>query len=91
MNRIHKTAVAVVSTLAFSLGAAAAPAAVAAKPEPCATQQHQVDRATAKLETLTARFAAHPTQKNHKAKKAQVQRVNRATVRLEKCLANQAE
>ncbi|HET7067910.1 MAG TPA: hypothetical protein VFQ01_12215 [Nocardioides sp.] len=57
---------------------------------PCATQQTQLDRATAKLDTLTAKFAAHPTKKNLKAKKAQVQRVNHATARLDKCLAAQA-
>ena len=49
MIRIDKPAVAVVSTVAFSVGAAAAPAAFAAKPEPCATQQAHVDKATAKL------------------------------------------
>lgn len=66
-------------------------AAFAAKPAPCATQQVHVDKAGAKLADLTAKFAAHPTKKNLKAKKAQVQRVARATNRLEKCLAAETE
>lgn len=91
MSRFRTTAVAFVSTLALgSLAVTAAPEAFAARPAPCATQQAHVDRATAKLEALTAKFAAHPTTKNLKAKKAQVQRVNRATTRLDNCLAAQA-
>lgn len=90
MNWIRTTAVAFVSTLALgSFVAAGAPAAFADKPAPCATQQAHVDKATAKLADLTAKFAAHPTQKNLKAKKAQVQRVAHATSRLDKCLAAQ--
>ena len=42
-----------------------------------------------KLADLTAKFAAHPTTKNGKAKKAQVQRVAHATAHLDKCLAAQ--
>jgi len=91
MNRIHKTAVAVVSTAVLSLGATAAPAAFADDAPACSGQQARVEKATAKLEVLKARFAEHPNQKNMKAKKAQVQRVNRATARLENCLAGQAE
>jgi hypothetical protein len=91
MNRIRTASVAAVTTVALSFGAAAAPAAFAAKPDTCATQQTHVDRATAKLADVTAKFAAHPTQKNLKAKKAQVKRVAHATARLEKCLAGQAE
>ena len=91
MNRIRTTAVALVSTVALgSFAATAAPAAFAEKPAPCATQQAQLDKATAKLAALTAKFAAHPNQKNLKAKKAQAQRVAHATARLDKCLAAQA-
>jgi hypothetical protein len=92
MNRFRTTAVALVSTLALgSFAAATAPAAFAshAASAPCATQQAHVDKATAKLADLTAKFAAHPTTKNGKAKKAQVQRVAHATARLDKCLAAQ--
>jgi uncharacterized protein involved in copper resistance len=93
MNRARLTAVAFVSTLALgSLASVAAPSAFAddSAPVPCATQQAQVDRATAKLDSLTAKFAAHPTQKNLKAKKAQVKRLDHATARLATCLAAQA-
>lgn len=92
MNRFRTTAVAFVAATAVgSFGMAAAPTALAAPPSdtPCATKQAQVDRATAKLEALTVKFAAHPSKKIKKAKKAQVQRVARATARLEKCLAAQ--
>jgi hypothetical protein len=91
MNRLRTSAVALVSTIALSVGAASGQAAFAAKPAPCATQQVQVDKAGAKLADLTAKFAAHPTTKNLKAKKAQAQRVARATTRLEKCLAAETE
>lgn len=91
MNRIRTSAVALVSTLALSLGAAAAPVAFADDAAPCATQQSHVDRATAKLAKLTEKFAEHPTQKNRKAKKAQVKRVAHATARLDKCLAAQTD
>ncbi len=90
MNRFRTTAVTLVSTVALgSFAAATVPSAYAAQPAPCATQQAQVDRATAKLADLTAKFAAHPTQKNGKAKKAQVQRLAHATARLNTCLAAQ--
>lgn len=59
--------------------------------EPCATQQAQLDRANAKLAALTEKFAAHPTKKVKKAKKAQVQRVAHAQARLDKCLAADTE
>jgi hypothetical protein len=92
MNRLRTTAVAFVSTLALgSFGAAAVPAAFAdATDAPCATQQAHVDKATAKLAALTAKYAAHPLKKNHKAKKAQVQRVAHATSRLDTCLSSQS-
>lgn len=91
MTRIRTTAVAFVSTLALgSLAATAAPSAFADEPEPCATQQAHVDKATAKWEALQAKFAAHPTKKVKKAKKAQAQRVAHATAKLDKCLAGLA-
>jgi hypothetical protein len=94
MNRFRTTAVALVSTFALgSVAAATVPTAYAghASDVPCAKQQAHVDKATAKLDALTAKFAAHPTKKVKKAKKAQVQRVAHATSRLEKCLAAQAD
>jgi hypothetical protein len=92
MNRVRITAVAFVSTLALGSLAYAAPAAFAddSAPAPCATQAAQVTKAQAKLDALTAKFAAHPNQKNLKAKKAQVQRLARATSRLAACQAAQA-
>jgi hypothetical protein len=92
MNPLRTAAVGVVSTLAFGTFAlTAAPAANAGDTasEPCASQQAQVDRATAKLAALTEKFAAQPTKKNQKAKKAQVQRLAHATARLDACLAAQ--
>ncbi|MFN8193720.1 MAG: hypothetical protein U0R80_05470 [Nocardioidaceae bacterium] len=91
MTRLRTSAVALVSTVALASFAATAPTASAAKPEPCATQQAHLDRASAKLADLTAKFAAHPTQKNLKAKKAQVKRVAHAQASLNSCLADQAE
>lgn len=92
MNRLRTSAVAIVSTVALaSFAATTGPSAFAAKPAPCATQQAHVDKATTKLADITAKFAAHPTQKNLKAKKAQVKRVDHATARLDKCLAGQTE
>lgn len=93
MNRFRTTSVAFVATVAFgSFVAAGSPAAFAihATSTPCATQQAHVDNATAKLAALTAKFAAHPTRKNLKAKKAQLKRVAHATVRLDTCLAAQS-
>lgn len=90
MNTMRMTAVAVVSTFALGgFAATATPAAFAAKPASCAQQQKQVDKANAKLTELEAKFAAHPTKKNHRAEKAQVQRVTRATARLAACIAAQ--
>ena len=88
MNRFRTTAVALVSTLALgSLAAATAPTGIAGgKPAPCATQQAQVDKATAKLDALATEFADHPTKKNKRAEKAQAQRVAHAANRLAKCL-----
>ena len=91
MISFRKSAVAIVSTLA--LGSVAATPVLTADAagtthEPCARQQAQVDRATAKLAELQEKFAAHPTLKNKKAKKAQVQRVAHATARLDSCRAS---
>ena len=87
--KFRTTAVAFVSCLA--LGAIAAPVAAQADDDaPCATQQTQLDRATTKLADLQAKFAAHPTMKNGKAKKAQAKRVEHAQARLDSCLAAQA-
>jgi hypothetical protein len=90
MNRFRTTAAALVSTLALgSVAAVAAPSAFAgSKPAPCSQQQAQVDKATAKLDTLAAHFAAHPTKKNMRAEKAQAQRVAHAANRLANCLAS---
>jgi Skp family chaperone for outer membrane proteins len=92
MNRIRTTAAALVSTVALgSFAATAAPAAFAnERPAACSQQQAQVDKATAKLADLTAKFAAHPTQKNLKAKKAQAKRVAHAQARLDGCEAAQS-
>ena len=91
MNRFRTSGVALVCTLALGSFAAAVPTANAdASHAPCATQQAHVDKATAKLAALTATFAAHPNQKNQKAKKAQVKRLDHATSRLDTCLAAQA-
>ncbi len=88
MSRIRTAAVAIVSTVAIGgLSTVAAPQALAAKPAPCAQQQAQVAKAQAKLDALTAKYAAHHTKKVQKAKKAQAQRVAQATKRLNKCLA----
>lgn len=90
MTTIRTAVVACVSTIALG-GFAAAPVLTAnaddGTDEPCATQQAQLDRATAKLDDLTAKFAAHPTTKNGKAKKAQAQRVAHAQARLDDCVA----
>jgi hypothetical protein len=89
MNKLRNTAVAMVSTVALGAFALAVPTAQAddSSAVPCADQQAQADRASAKLTALTAKFAAHPTKKVKKAKKAQVQRVARATARLDACVA----
>jgi len=95
MNAVRSTAVAFVTTLALgALGGLAATAAPAnadrPSDEPCAQQQTKVDKATAKLEALTAKWEKNPTKENRKAKKAQVQRVAKAEDRLEECQAEQA-
>ena len=96
MSRIRTAAVAFASTIALGSGVAlTAPAANAgppdnaANPAPCAQQQAQLNRATAKLADLTVKFANHPTKKNKRAEKAQVKRVAHATARLDKCTAAQ--
>ena len=94
MTPLRKSALAIVSSIAFAtLALSSVPAAHADETAsvPCADQQMQVDKANAKLTALIAKFAEHPTTKNLKAKKAQVQRVARATARLEACLAGTTE
>lgn len=95
MTPARTFAVALASTIAFGTMAASSVAAAYADEDTssvsCSQQQTQVDKATAKMVSLTAKFAAHPTQKNLKAKKAQVQRVDRATARLEACLTGTTE
>lgn len=93
MTRIRTTSVAFVATLAlgsFASAGSAAAFADGAAPAPCATQLAQYDRASATFDTLAATFAAHPTMKNLKAKKAQVQRRDRALTRLTTCQNAQA-
>lgn len=93
MTRTRTTAAAIFSALTFSaLALTAVPAAQAddTTTDPCAAQQTQLDRASAKYDDLQAKYAAHPTQKNLKAKKAQKQRVARAQARLDDCRAEQA-
>ncbi|WP_151082589.1 hypothetical protein [Nocardioides cynanchi] len=91
MNRFRTTAVAFVSTLAIgSFAVTAVPAAFAddgSTDATCTTAQAHVDKATAKWEVLQAKYAAHPTKKVKKAKKAQAQRVAHATAQLDSCLA----
>lgn len=89
MNRVRTTAVAFVSCLALGGLTVATQAVASAEDEvPCAAQQTRVDRAQAAFNRAAANFAAHPTQKNGKEKKAQKQRLARATSRLETCLAD---
>jgi hypothetical protein len=93
MNRFRTTAVAFVSTLAlgsFAVTGVSTAYADDSSDAPCAAPQAHVDKATAKLAALTAKYAAHPTKKVKKAKKAQVQRLAHATARLDKCLAAQS-
>lgn len=90
MNRFRTTAVALVSTAAFgSVAAVTVPAAFAtdSSSTPCSAQTTQLDKATAKLDSLAAVFAAHPTKMNKRAEKAQVQRVAHATANLATCIA----
>lgn len=90
MSKIRTAVIACVSTIALG-GFAVAPVLTAnaddSTDEPCATQQAQLDRASAKLADLAAKFAAHPTTKNGKAKKAQAKRVSHAQARLDDCVA----
>ena len=90
MSPLRKSVVAIVSSIAFgtlALSSVSAAHADETDSAPCADRQTQVDKANAKLAALTAKFAEHPTTKNLKAKKAQVQRVTRATARLAACVA----
>jgi len=95
MSSLRNTAVAVVSTIAFGTVALSVVSAAHADDDTssvsCATRQAQVDKASAKLTALAAKFAEHPTKHNQKAKKAQVKRVTRATARLEACLTGTPE
>ena len=93
MTRFRTTAVAFVATVALgSVALTGSPTAFADETTdtPCATAQAHVDKATAKWEQLQAKYAAHPTKKVKKAKKAQTQRVAHATARLDTCLASVA-
>jgi hypothetical protein len=91
MSPLRTTAVSFVAALALGgLAATTAPAnADETASEPCAQQQAQVDRANAKLASLTEKWQSHPSQANTKAKKAQAQRVARAQARLDQCQAEQ--
>lgn len=89
MSTLRATAVAFVATLA--LGGVTAPAhADDAAPQPCAKQQTQYDKASAKLAVLEAKYEKHPTRENRAEWKAQQQRTDRAEARLAKCQAAQA-
>jgi hypothetical protein len=93
MQRFRTTVVVFASTLAlgsFAVTGVSTAYADHSSDAPCATQQAHVDKASAKLAALQAKYAAHPTKKVKKAKKAQAQRVAHATARLDKCLAAQA-
>ncbi|GAA4373949.1 hypothetical protein [Nocardioides caricicola] len=91
MSIIRTTAAGFVATLALGgLGAVAPAHADDAAPEPCAQQQTQYDKASAKLAKLTEKWQANPTPETKKAKKAQAQRVAKAQDRLEMCQAAQA-
>lgn len=93
MKSLRNAAVIIATTVVFgTVGPSAAPTAFAddVTDASCATQQAHVDKATAKLAALTAKYAAHPAMRNQKAKKAQVQRVAHATSRLDTCLAAQS-
>lgn len=88
-----KRAIALPIVSLFALGALSMPPAVAddeapAPTEPCAKQQAQYDKASAKYAALQAKFAEHPSKKNKAAKKAQAQRVAHAETRLANCQAD---
>lgn len=90
MSIVRTTAASLV--LGFALAGTAAPS-FADKPadqEPCAQQQAQYDKASAKLAQLTEKWQSQPNAENKLAKKAQAQRVAKAQARLEKCQAAQA-
>ena len=91
MSITRTAAAAFVASLALGGFGVAVPAhADDAAPQPCAQQQTQYDKASAKLAVLTARYEKHPTAENRAAKKAQQQRVAKSQARLEKCQADQA-
>ena len=90
-----KRAIALPIVSLFALGALSVSPAVAddapAPTDPCAQQQAQYDRASAKYAELQAKFQEHKTKKNQKAKKAQAQRVKAAQARLDDCHAENTE
>lgn len=90
-----KRAIALPIASIFALGALTVAPAVAgddAPPtDPCAQEQKQYDKASAKWADLQAKYQEHPTTKNKKAKKAQAQRVKQAEARLADCRAESAE
>jgi hypothetical protein len=94
MSLFRTTSVAFASTIAVAAIATgplpAANAGHSSDDNSCAKQQTQLDRATAKLDALSEKFAAHHTTKNKKAKKAQVQRVAHAQARLDACMADES-
>jgi hypothetical protein len=89
-----KRAIALPIVSLFALGALSVSPAVAdeapAPTDPCAKQQAQYDRASAKHAELQAKFQEHRTKKNMKAKKAQAKRVEAAQARLDDCRADAA-
>jgi hypothetical protein len=92
MTTLRTTVAAAAATLVLgSFAVAGVTTANADEAAPCAKQQAQLDKATAKYDALQQKFAEHPTKKNKKAKKAQVQRVAHAQARLDKCTAGSEE
>lgn len=91
MSIIRTTAAGFAASLALSGLGATASFADEPAPEPCAQQQAQYDKASAKLAKLTEKWQANPTPETKKAKKAQAQRVAKAEKRLEQCQAEQEE
>lgn len=90
-----KRAIALPIVSLFALGALSVAPAVAdeapAPTDPCAQEQKQYDKASAKYAELQAAHATHQTKKNQKAKKAQAQRVEKAEARLAECRAESVE
>ncbi len=92
MTSVRTTVAAVASTLVLgALAVTGISTASADESAPCAKQQSQLDRASAKYDALQQKFAEHPSKKTKKAKKAQAQRVAHAQARLDKCNAGSTE